>query len=361
MAPNTPTPQQTTPGTPATPGTPETPDTPETPPTSDGSQLSFAKGVLRAEAEAVQNVIEHLGPEFDEAVAMLAERSGSVIVSGMGKSGLIAQKLSATLASTGSPSHYLHPAEAMHGDLGRIRRDDTLVILSYGGATDEVLALAALVRQDEVPVIALTAQADSHLGRLADICLAVGDVTEACPHNLAPTASTTATLALADALALAVSRARHFDADDFKKRHPGGLLGKQMMPVTDVLRFRAGDNLPLIAVGQTIQQVLADASQYPRRAGAVMLIDEQGKLSGIFTDADLRRLLVADGPAALQRPVAEVMTASPAHLTDDALVRDAVQLIREKRLDEIPVLNQNAQPIGLIDVQDLIALKVIEE
>ncbi|MHC4994602.1 MAG: KpsF/GutQ family sugar-phosphate isomerase [Planctomycetota bacterium] len=334
---------------------------PEAAQAADGSQVTFARGVLRAEAEAVLNAIEHLGPTFDRAVQTLCQRAGSVIVSGMGKSGLIAQKLSATLASTGTPSHYLHPAEAMHGDLGRIRRDDTLVILSYGGATDEVLALAALVRQDNVPVIAITAKPDSHLGRLADICLPVGDVTEACPHNLAPTASTTATLALADALALAVSRVRNFDADDFKKRHPGGLLGRQMMPVTDILRFRADDNLPLIPVGHTIEQVLADAGRYPRRAGAVLLVDDRGRLSGIFTDADLRRLLVNDGPDALRRPVADVMTAAPTHLPDDALVRDAVQLIREKRLDEIPVLDENHKPVGLIDVQDLIALKVIEE
>jgi arabinose-5-phosphate isomerase len=322
---------------------------------------TFAAGVLRAEANAVLHAAEHLGPGFEAAVERLANCRGTVIVSGMGKSGLIARKISATLASTGTPSHYLHPSEAMHGDLGRIRAEDIVILLSYSGTTEDVLALAAVLRQDGVPLIGMCGRADSHLGRLSDLCLELGDVTEACPHNLAPTASTTAMLALGDALALAASRERSFSADDVRKRHPGGVLGRQMMAVREVLRFRAGENLPLTPASGTVRQALEEAAKQPRRAGAVVLTDDQVKLAGIFTDADLRRLLIREGPEALDRPVAEVMTHSPQSLRDDALVRDAVQQVRERRVDELPVVDAEGRPVGLIDVQDLVALKVIEE
>lgn len=323
---------------------------------------SLAERVLRAEAEAVLNVIGHLGEGFDRAVELVSGCSGTVIVSGMGKSGIIAQKISATLASTGTPSYYLHPTEAMHGDLGRIRTGDVVILLSYSGQTDDVLALAALLRQDGVAMVGLCGRADSHLGRIVDARLCVGDVTEACPLNLAPTASTTAMLALGDALALAVSGGRNFSADDFRKRHPGGLLGRQVMNILDAARFRIDkNNLPMAAESETVGGVLAEAAKVPRRAGAVLLVDSEGRLSGIFTDADLRRLLVDGGPETLNRPVTEVMTRSPRCLDDRAMVRDAVQLVREHRLDELPIVDTAGRPVGLIDVQDLVALKVIEE
>ncbi len=338
-------------------------NTPPTPPKAPIDAKSFAAGVLRAEAEAVLNAVQHLDEAFDRAVTRIVERAeagGTVICGGLGKSGLIAQKISATLASTGTPSHFLHPTEAMHGDLGRVRAGDVLLLLSYSGTGDEVLALAAIARQDGVPVLAITGRLDNHLARLADAALGIGDVTEACPHNLAPTASTTAMLALGDALALAVSRARGFSAEDFAKRHPGGDLGRQMTPLLDVLRFRANDNLPLLRDNQPIGDALSQAAGPGRRAGAVLLVDEAGRLTGIFTDGDLRRLLITEGPAALQRPAHEVMTRQPKHLRDDALVRDAVQSVRELRVDELPVVDADGKPVGLVDVQDLIALKVIE-
>lgn len=322
-----------------------------------------AADVLRAEARAVLHVIDHLDDAFDRAVHAILDCKGTVITSGMGKSGIVAQKLSATLASTGTPSHYLHPTEAMHGDLGRIRKTDLLIGLSYGGNTEDLLALAALVRQDGVIVISLCGSKSSHLASISHISLAVGDVTEACPHNLAPTASTTAMLALGDALAMTVSSCRDFSADDFHKRHPGGHLGRQLMPLIDVLRFKVGVNLPLVNQSQTIGQVIAQVSGTsgtPRRAGAVLLVDDRNRLAGIFTDGDLRRQLVEAGPAALDRPVAQAMTAQPRCLPDTALVRDAVQMMREFRVDEIPIVDADARPVGLIDVQDLVALKVIE-
>ncbi len=324
-------------------------------------QRELAEKVLRAEAAAVLSLVDRLDEAFDRAVTLLADCKGMVVVTGLGKSGLIGTKLSATLASTGSPSHFLHPAEAMHGDLGRIRREDVALMLSYGGETEEVVALAALLKQDGVPIVAITGKPDSHLARLADVLLNLGDITEACPHNLAPTATTTAILALGDALALSVSDKKGFTATDFRKSHPGGQLGRQMMPITQALRFRVGVNLPLVSEGVQVQAVLQQAAQTPRRAGAVLLVNENGKLSGIFTDADLRRLLLRDGVSVLNKPIREVMTRNPTALSDAAVVREAVQLMREKRLDEIPVVDDQGKPVGLIDVQDLIALKVIEE
>jgi len=327
----------------------------------------LAAKVLAAEARAVTLVTEQLGESFDAAVERICGCAGTVILGGIGKSGIIARKISATLASTGTPSHFLHPAEAVHGDIGRIRVDDVVILLSYGGNTDEVLALAALLRTDNVPVIAICGQPDCHLAKLAELTLCIGDVTEACPHNLAPTASTTAMLALGDALAMAVAQRRNFSANDFAKRHPGGVLGRQMMAVTDIMRFRSGENLPLVPAIGTVGDALSraadaiDAARGVRPAGAVLLVDDHDTLVGIFTDADLRRLILAEGSAGLDRPITEVMTRSPKSLRSDAVVRDAVQMVRELRVDELPVIDDAGRPLGLIDVQDLIALKVIEE
>lgn len=335
-----------------------------TPPPSeptDPDASGFAAQVLRAEAEAVLGVIEQLDENFPAAVQLMTACEGSVITGGMGKSGIIARKISATLASTGTPSHCVHPTEAMHGDLGRIREQDVLLLLSYGGGTEDVLALAALARQDGVKTIGVSGRPGTHLARICDVHLCVGDVTEACPHKLAPTTSTTTMLALGDALALAASRDRNFSAEDFHKRHPGGQLGRQMTPLVDVLRFKAGENLPLVREDRTVDQVLAEADQVRRRAGAVILVDERGRMTGIFTDGDLRRLLVHEGAAGLGRAVEQVMTRRPRSLDHHARVRDAVQLARELRVDEIPVLNDEGKPLGLVDVQDLVALKVIEE
>ena len=307
------------------------------------------------------NVAAHLDAGFERAVELLATCRGTVIVGGIGKSGIIAQKISATLASTGTPSHFLHPSEAMHGDLGRIRSEDVVVLLSYSGNTDDVLALAAVLRQDSVPIVAICSRPGSHLARLANATLCVGDVTEACPHNLAPTASTTAMLALGDALALAVSRRRNFSADDFRKRHPGGTLGRLLMPVTDAMRLSAGENLPLISESLTIGELVEQTSTGGRRVGATLLIGGDGALAGILTDADIVKLIARHGAAALSERVCDVMTRRPKALADTSLVRDAVQMVREHRIDEIPIVDAAGRPVGLIDVQDLIALKVIEE
>ncbi len=329
-------------------------------------QQTFAKKVLVAEAAAISRIKLDVG--FSRAVALILENTGgslrgSVVVCGLGKSGLIGAKISATLASTGTPSHFLHPTEAMHGDLGRIRRGDVILMLSYTGTTEELVSLATILRQDRVPTIALVGKPECHLATLATVTLPIGDVAEACPLNLAPTASTTAMLALGDALALTVARRRNFGVEDFRKVHPGGGLGKQLLPVTEIMRLKAGENLPVVPATLSVGEALAKAESFAhggRRVGAFLVVDAHGKLAGIFTDGDLRRLVLKRGHDALDQPLRKVMAANPRRLPDTALVRDAVQLAREYRFDEIPVVDAKEKPVGLIDVQDLMALKVIE-
>ena len=344
--------------------------------------------MLEAEASAVSCVV--IDDSMDAAVVMVHEAmaaGGSLVVTGLGKSGLIGQKLSATFSSTGTPSHFMHPVEAFHGDLGRIRRGDAVLMLSYSGNTEELLTLAEVLRQDKVPLIALTREAGlgNGLSRLADVTLAVGQITEACSLELAPSSSTTAMLALGDALALSVSRSRKFTADDFQKHHPAGGLGRQLTPVVDAMRFYAPrpaadaaggtpaesppagnpGNIPLIPLGTPISDAYAAAERHAhqsglRRPGALLVIDPDGRLAGIVTDGDLRSALIQRGPEVWHGPIDSILTASPTTLPDTALVRDAVHVVREKRFDEIPVIDRDRRPVGLIDVQDLAALKVIE-
>ncbi|MEO0629960.1 MAG: KpsF/GutQ family sugar-phosphate isomerase, partial [Planctomycetota bacterium] len=291
-----------------------------------------------------------------------AEQDGSVIVSGLGKSGLIGAKISATLASLGIPSHAVHPAEATHGDLGRFRSRDILIALSKSGETDEVVNLAAILRQDAMKIISITGDGaePSSLDRLADVALHVGVGNEA-GGSPAPSTSTTCTLALGDALALTAARRRRFTDADFAKRHPGGSLGGMLRPVLDVIRFRAGENLPLVPDALSVSEALTEANrQSARRPGALLLIDGAGSLSGIFTDGDLRRLVV-QSPEKLAEPIAQVMTRSPRTLRHDALVRDAVTLFREHRQDEIPIVDGDGKPVGLLDVQDLIAMRLVRD
>jgi arabinose-5-phosphate isomerase len=341
-------------------------------PKAVAAQASFARSVLKAEAKAVAGI--RIDQSFHQAVDLIlhatggdapdnAKPAGVVVVTGLGKSGLVGRKISATLASTGTASHFMHPVEAMHGDLGRVRRGDVVLALSFGGNTDEMTTLAAILKQDGVPVIAILAQTDCDLGRLATVNLCLGRFAEACPMNLAPTASTTAMLALGDALALSVSRRRHFGVADFRKVHPGGGLGRQLLPITQVLRLRAGRNLPLVPTGITVSEALAKAEGFAaagRRVGALLVVDSHERLAGIFTDGDLRRLVLRLGSKALEQRIETVMARHPRHLTDSALVRDAVRIAREFRFDEIPVVDKTGRAVGLIDVQDLVALKVIE-
>ena len=322
-------------------------------------ELTFLADSLIAEAEAITRVAGRVDESWSKCVDLLEQCTGHIVVAGMGKSGLIGQKLTATFSSLGQPSHFIHPAEAVHGDLGKFRRGDVALLMSYSGETDEVTNLAALLQADRLKTIGMSCKPDSTLARLCDAHVNLGDLTEACPLNLAPTASTTAMLAVGDALALAVSRRRNFKADDFHKNHPGGMLGVGLRPITEALRFRVGVNLPVVPDTATVAQALEQTAT-DRRTGAIVLVDDAGQLSGIFTDSDFRRLMRHDKNG-MDQPIANVMTTHPKHLTVDDLVRDAVRLVREKRLDEIPVLDADGKPVGLVDVQDLIAMKVVQE
>ncbi len=328
---------------------------------------AFARRLLQAEAAAVNRLADTLGPAFREAVGLIvrcADAGGSVLVTGLGKSGLIGQKIAATLSSVGIPSHFVHPAEAAHGDLGRFRATDVCVALSYSGETAEVVSLAAILRQDNLPVIAVTRGSDGGnaltLERLATVSLAIGACDDAA-ISPAPTCSTTATLALGDALALCAARRRNFTDDDFRKRHPGGALGGLLQTVGEVLRFRVGRNLAATPDDVSMREAMR-ASDLPgvRRPGALLLVDRAtGVLSGIFTDADIRRVVLRSH-AELDRPARELMTRAPQTIRDTALVRDAVNMVREHRRDEIPVVDDAGRPVGILDVQDLIAMRLIE-
>ena len=337
---------------------------PSSSPSSRGSdEVDFLRTVFDAESATLGRLSENLGSEADSwerAISLVAECSGHVVVSGMGKSGLVGAKISATLSSLGRPSHALHPAEAVHGDLGRIRRGDVALLISYSGETEEVVALGSILRTDGVSCIGISRSAESSLGRISTAHLSLGDITEACPLNLAPTASTTAMIAVGDALALAAARRLEFDADSFHRHHPGGMLGAGLRPIVETLRFRVGENVPVVGDLVTVREALA-ASGDARRTGAILLVDADGLLSGIFTDGDLRRLVNTDGTSGLDKPIAEVMTRQPRRLSDTELVRDAVRLVRERRVDEIPVVDDQGRPVGIVDVQDLIAMKVVRD
>lgn len=326
-------------------------------------EARFIADALESESRAVARLAEravaHDASGWRAAVDLLAACRGHIVVAGMGKSGLIGSKISATFSSLGQPSTVMHPADAVHGDLGRVRRGDVVMLLSYSGETDEVVNLASILKADDVPRLGVSSSPRSSLARLSTVHLSLGDLTEACPLNLTPTASTTAMLAVGDALALALARRREFKADDFHRHHPGGLLGVGLRAITEALRFRVGQNAAVVPDSLTVREALERAGD-DRRPGAIMLVDSAGRLSGILTDSDIRRLVRTD-PEGLDRAVSSVMTRHPKHLVVDDLVRDAVRLVREQRLDEIPVINHEGRPVGMVDVQDLIAMKVVSE
>jgi arabinose-5-phosphate isomerase len=321
--------------------------------------LAYARHVLEAEADAIRSLVERLGDAFVEAARMLYACKGNVVASGIGKAGIIAQKISATLASTGTGSHFLHAAEAVHGDLGRVRKNDVVLILSYGGETAEVTRLLGQLEKMKmkVPVIAMTGNRESTLARQAKVLLWMGRIDEACPMGLAPSATTTAMLALGDALALAVLKMRQeagqFTREEFALYHPGGSLGRHLLMVQTVMR--KGEDLPAVRDRLTLREALAQLRKMRRRSGAIVVTDARGRLAGVFTDADLRRLLEAGREDALDRPIGDVMTRRPKFVRAGASAAEAIVLVNRYFIEEIPVVDDADRVVGLVDVQDLFA------
>ena len=309
-----------------------------------------AKQVLDIEAKAIQALKSRVGKNFAKAVELLLKTKGRIVVSGMGKTGIIAQKFSATLASTGTPSLFLHTAEAIHGDLGKVIADDTVIIISNSGAGEEIKQLLPLLKKIGSKMIALTGNPKSILAKYSDITLDVSVEKEACPFGLAPTASTTATLAMADALAICLLELKGFKEKDFAFFHPGGALGRRLLlKVEDIMRI--GPANPVVNEEKNVSQVLLKITQ--ARAGSATVVDSKGKLKGIFTDGDLRRHLEID-ESLPKRKIKEVMTRNPISVGKDMLAAEAMRILQKKKIDEIPVVDKNMRPVGLLDVQDLL-------
>lgn len=316
--------------------------------------IKYGREVVRAEAQALEALVARIDHGFYEAVNLLRRCRGALIVTGIGKAGLIGQKLTATFASTGVRAHYLHPAEAFHGDLGRIHADDVVLALSQSGETSEVLQLLPALRDFGVELIAMTASPDSTLGRAASVVLALGRIEEACPLGLAPTTSTAAMLALGDALALVVSRLNGFQAADFARFHPGGALGLKLSSVDDHMRPLA--QCRVARANQSLREVLITSTAPGRRSGAIMLTDESGRLAGIFTDSDLARLIERRGDAALDGPAAAVMTAAPTIVRSGERMSAAIEILTARKFSELPVVDNQGRPLGMIDVTDVVGI-----
>ena len=317
-------------------------------------QLRFARHVILTESRALAQVADRLDGEFCRAADLIHSCRGNVIVSGMGKAGLIGQKIMATLASTGTPSHCLHPAEAVHGDLGRVRRNDVALILSQSGETDEIVRLLPSLTEFGVPIVAITGSVASSLGRSASVTIELGPLEEAGSLGLAPSTSTTAMLAMGDALALLVCRMRRFSREDFARFHPAGSLGNRLSKVE--YHARPLERCRVSSDQQTVREVLVQARMPGRRTGATMLIDEQGRLSGIFTDSDLARLFERRRDYELDHPVHNVMTRDPLRVETGSMMVDAVAIMADRKISELPVVDASGKPVGLIDITDVVAL-----
>jgi arabinose-5-phosphate isomerase len=320
--------------------------------------LEYARQVINAEAKGVAKMAELVDKTFADAAELVYNCKGSVIVTGIGKAGIVGQKISATLASTGTPSHFLHPAEAVHGDLGRLRKGDVVLVLSYGGETDEIIRLINIVKQLEVKLIAITANRDSRLATHSDIVLCMGELDEACPFGVAPSVSTTCMLAIGDALALTIMKARDFSIEDYARFHPAGSLGTKLITVEQSMMFKAGEKLPIAKITDTVKELLTKNSDV-KRHGAVMVVDSKGKLAGIVTDADLRRLMAQDGTKVFDYAVKDIMTANCKKIKASALAAEAMAIFHKHRIDDLPVVDEQEKPIGLIDVQDIVAIKIV--
>ncbi|MDD4295308.1 MAG: KpsF/GutQ family sugar-phosphate isomerase [Candidatus Omnitrophica bacterium] len=317
--------------------------------------IKWANDVLDTEIDGIKQLKKRLNNEFCIAANILAGCKGKIVVTGMGKAGIIGQKFSATLSSTGSSSFWLHAAEAVHGDLGRISEDDVCVVLSYSGETEEIKNLIPFIKKIGAKIVAITGKDKSSLAKYSDSIVNVEVEREACPLGLAPTTSTTAMLAICDALSVVLQNLKGFKSKDFAFFHPRGSLGRKLLlKVADIMRSKKSN--PVVKRTLAVRDVLVKITA--SGAGAASIVDSKGKLEGIFTDGDLRRN-IEQYKDMLDLPVSKVMTKCPIVIEDQALASEAMKIMEMKKIDEIPVVDKTKKPVGMLDIQDLIAAGII--
>lgn len=338
---------------------PEKPETADVIPLDRVAQLRSARGVIQAEAQALETLADSIDNTFCDAVELITRSTGCVIVTGVGKAGLIGQKIVATLGSTGTRAWFLHPTEAVHGDLGCVHDDDVVLAISNSGRSEEILRLVPVLLERNIPVIALTRDADNPLSQLATLTISIGRHPEAGKLQLAPTTSTTAMLAAGDALALTLSQNSGFTARDFAKCHPAGSLGRQLQSVCEVMR--TDHAMRVASASSTVRSILVEQQRPGRRTGAILLVNEDGRLSGIFTDSDLVRLFEQHRETQLDRPISEVMTSHPCTIIRSALLPQALDLMSQRKLSELPVVDEHMHPVGLVDITDVIDPSAAEQ
>jgi arabinose-5-phosphate isomerase len=323
----------------------------------DHRAIALAQETLSIEAQALTTMAGRVGDEFVKATGLILACTGRVVVTGMGKSGHVGRKITATLASTGTPAMFMHPAEASHGDLGMITAADVVIAISNSGESEELTAILPLIKRMGVPMIAMTGRRESALGKHADVVLDTSVDKEACPHNLAPTASTTAQLAMGDALAVSLLDARGFKADDFARSHPGGALGRKLLTlVSDVMR--RGDGVPKVSPNANLMVLMKEVSA--KGLGACAVVDAQDRVLGIFTDGDLRRLIEQGTSGDLrQLTAADVMKTQPRTVRADALAVEAADLMEAHRVTSVLVINADGRLCGALNSNDLMRAKVI--
>ncbi len=318
------------------------------------SVQDYGRAILEQEGQAILQQSQSLNAEtFFQAVSLLVHCTGNVIVTGIGKAGLVGRKIAATLSSTGTSSHFVHPAEAIHGDLGEIRAGDMIIILSHSGETEEITRLLPLLRTMNIPILAITSNHLNTLARYSSAVISLGELEEAGFLKLAPSTSTTVMLAWGDALALTVSRMRGFTADDFARYHPGGSLGKRLSTVDDYMR--PVSRCRICSDRRTVRDIFVDSRLPGRRSGAILLVDDQGKLSGIFTDSDLARIFEKRLFNLLDQPVNNIMTCSPKVVQSGTKMQIAVDFMGNMKISELPVLDQFNVPVGILDITDLVS------
>jgi arabinose-5-phosphate isomerase len=317
-------------------------------------RLAYARDIIRGEAAALHIVADRLDDTFLHAVELCQRCPGRIAVTGTGKSADVGQKIAGTLNSTGTRAYVLDATRAMHGDLGMVHHHDVVLALSHSGESEEVVRLLPSLKQLALGLIALTSNGQSRLAQVADVAMVLGPLDEVCPLGLAPSTSTTAMIAVGDALAFVLSRLREFTRDDFARFHPAGSLGRRLMKVEAVMR--QGEDLRIARADHTVRSVFTQAGKRGRRTGAVMLVDAGGLLVGLFTDSDLARLFEQRRDAMMDRCIAEVMTPHPMTVAVGTRLDDALELIRARKISELPVVDLAGCPVGLIDITDLIGL-----